>query len=82
MNDKPTDDTTRYLIGQKISYVNSTVNVCMLWWVSSIVFCAYVLAAVWSMRAVLGPGYIAGLGVVHFLLFHLLFWLFDSQPLS
>jgi hypothetical protein len=49
MSDKKiTDDTLRFLIEQKMAYINSTVNVCMLWWVSSIAFCGTVLVTVWS----------------------------------
>jgi|GEM_PF-2486939 len=63
-------DTIRFLIQQKMSYVNSTVNVCMLWWVSSIVFCGYVLAAVWLYRDQLRePGYLIGLGLILFVFF-------------
>lgn len=71
MSDKTTsDETLRFLITQKMSYVNSTVNVCMQWWVSSIVFCGAVLAAVWSNRAELRqPGILIGLGVILFVFF-------------
>ena len=44
------DQTIRFLIEQKISFINSALNACMLWWVSSIVFCGTVLAAVWIKR--------------------------------
>jgi len=66
MSSKTTrDETIRFLITQKMSYVSSTVNVCMQWWVSSIVFCGAVLAAVWSNRAELrAPGILIGLGVI------------------
>jgi hypothetical protein len=67
---KISDDTIRFLIEQKMLYVNSTVNVCMLWWVSSIVFCGYVLAAVWVYREQLGQlGYLLGLGIILFVFF-------------
>jgi hypothetical protein len=69
-NETISDETIRFLIKQKMSYVNSTVNVCMLWWVSSIVFCGYVLAAVWLYREQLRqPGYIIGLGLILFVFF-------------
>jgi hypothetical protein len=42
-----TNETTRFLIEQKITYINSVINVCMLWWVSTVVFYGSVLAAVW-----------------------------------
>jgi hypothetical protein len=42
----------------------------MQWWVSSIVFCGAVLAAVWSNRAELRqPGILIGLGVILFVFF-------------
>ncbi len=44
------DQTIRFLIEQKISFINSALNACMLWWVSSIVFCGTVLAAVWIKK--------------------------------
>jgi hypothetical protein len=65
-----TDDTIRFLIEQKMSYVNSTVNVCMLWWASSIVFCGYVLAGVWSKQQELRQTRtVIGLGIVLFVFF-------------
>jgi len=45
-----TEETVRFLIEQKITFINTAVNACMLWWVSSIVFCGSVLAAVWIKR--------------------------------
>ncbi|HEX7998576.1 MAG TPA: polymer-forming cytoskeletal protein [Pyrinomonadaceae bacterium] len=42
-----TNETIRFLVEQKTTYVNSIINVCMLWWVSSVVFYGSVLAAVW-----------------------------------
>ena len=69
-NKTVSDETIRFLIEQKMSYVNSTVNVCMLWWVSSIAFCGYVLAAVWSYREQLSPvGYVIGLGIILYVFF-------------
>lgn len=41
------EETIRLLIEQKITFVNTAANVCMLWWVSSIVFYGSVLAAMW-----------------------------------
>ena len=59
------EETIRFLIEQKVSFVNSTVNVCMLWWASSIVFSGYVLAAVWSKRGeVRQRSILIGLGIV------------------
>jgi hypothetical protein len=65
------DETIRFLIEQKMSYVTSTVHVCMSWWVSSIVFCSSVLAAVWLQQAELQkqPHYLKGLGIVLFAFF-------------
>jgi hypothetical protein len=58
----------RFLIDQKVSYINSTVNISMLWWVSSIAFCGYVLYTVWSHKKELGPPYfILGFGIVFFI---------------
>lgn len=66
-----TDETRRFLIEQKVSYVNSTVHVSMSWWVSSIVFCGSVLAAIWLQREELRqqPRYVIGLGIVLFAFF-------------
>jgi hypothetical protein len=47
---KTMNETQRFLIEQKLSFVTTAVNACMLWWVSSIVFCGSVLAAVWIKR--------------------------------
>jgi hypothetical protein len=44
------EETLRFLIEQKTTFINTAVNACMLWWVSSIVFCGSVLAAVWMKR--------------------------------
>ena len=38
------------LLQQKIAFVNMLANVTMLWWVSSVVFCATILASVWYKR--------------------------------
>lgn len=44
------NETIRFLIAQKITYINAMVSVCMLWWVSSVVLYGSVLAAVWSKQ--------------------------------
>ena len=44
------NEETRFLLGQKLAYVNTLASVCMTWWVSSIVFCGSILAAVWLYR--------------------------------
>lgn len=51
MGDGNSDERVRFLIEQKISYLNTVGNVCMAWWVSSVVFCGSILAAVWLNRA-------------------------------
>lgn len=43
-------ETPRFLLGQKLIYLNTIAKVCMSWWVSSIVFCGTILAAVWLRR--------------------------------
>jgi hypothetical protein len=64
------DETLRFLIKQKMSYVNSAVNICMLWWASSIVFSGSILAAVWSKQGELGrPASVIGLGIAIFIFF-------------
>ena len=63
--------TLRFLIEQKIAYINATVNIGMLWWASSIVFSGSVLAAVWSNQdeLVKQPPFLLGLGIVLFVFF-------------
>lgn len=59
------NETIRFLIEQKVSFVNSAVNVCMAWWVSSIVFCGGILAAVWSSQDKLrNPVLLVLLGII------------------
>jgi ABC-type Na+ efflux pump permease subunit len=64
-------ESIRFLIEQKVSYINAVVHISMLWWASSIVFSGSVLAAVWSQRdQVKGePGFVHGLGIVLFVFF-------------
>lgn len=45
------NENVRFLLGQKISHFNTVSHVCMSWWVSSIVFCGSILAAVWFNRS-------------------------------
>jgi hypothetical protein len=67
------DETIRFLIAQKMSYVSATVNVCMQWWVSSIVFCGAVLAAVWlNQKELRQPGILIGLGLILLVFFCLI----------
>ncbi|MDT5061139.1 MAG: hypothetical protein QOH63_1598 [Acidobacteriota bacterium] len=64
------DETVRFLIEQKMSYVNSAVNICMLWWASSIVFSGSILAAVWSQKeALVEPLHVIALGIAIFIFF-------------
>lgn len=64
------DDETRFLLGQKLAYANTLASVCMTWWVSSIVFCGSILAAVWLYRnELINSGMIHLLGVLLSLFF-------------
>lgn len=65
------EETKRFLIEQKVSFVNSAVNAAMLWWVSSILFCGSALAAVWSNKEGLqkNTGILVGIGIVLFVFF-------------
>jgi hypothetical protein len=47
---KDEKNNTHFLLGQKLGFANVAVNVCMVWWVSSVVFCCSILAAVWIQR--------------------------------
>jgi hypothetical protein len=47
MEDK---DNPRFLLEQKIASLNTVANVSMTWWVSSVVFCALIFAAVWPLN--------------------------------
>lgn len=65
-DNKPENDneTLYFLIEQKLTYLNTVAKVCMSWWVSSIVFCGTILAAVWLRRAELvDSGIIKLLGI-------------------
>ncbi|HZG53942.1 MAG TPA: hypothetical protein VEZ40_17690 [Pyrinomonadaceae bacterium] len=65
MTEDKNDERVRFLLEQKISYLNTVGNVCMAWWVSSVVFCGTILAAVWLNRTELaGSGVIKWLGFV------------------
>ncbi len=44
------NENLRFLLGHKLSNLNIVSTVCMSWWVSSIVFCGSILAAVWLRR--------------------------------
>jgi len=44
------DEDTRFLLGRKLDYASTLANVCMLWWVSSLVFSGSIFAAVWFER--------------------------------
>ena len=62
------EETKRFLIEQKVSFVNSAVSAGMLWWVSSILFCGSALAGVWSAQEDLkkSQGILVGLGIILF----------------
>lgn len=38
------------LLDKKIEFLNTYAEVSMLWWVSSVVFCAAIIGAVWRFR--------------------------------
>ena len=40
----------RLLLEQKLASLNAVANMCMTWWVSSVVFCGSILAGVWLQR--------------------------------
>lgn len=40
-----------FLLEQKISSMNTAGTVCMTWWVSSVVFCGSILAAIWLKKS-------------------------------
>lgn len=37
----------RFLLEQKVAFINTTLGICMLWWVSSVVFSGSALAGIW-----------------------------------
>lgn len=66
-HDQDRNETLRFLIEQKISSMNTAGNICMTWWVSSVLFCGSVLAAVWLQKAELvksGSLLLVGLSLV------------------
>lgn len=44
------DEKALFLLKQKLAYAHTVATVCMTWWVSSVVFCGSILAAVWLKR--------------------------------
>jgi hypothetical protein len=54
-------DTSQSLLEQKIASLGTLANVCVTWWVSSVVFCGSILAAVWLNRRELVESNIIGL---------------------
>jgi hypothetical protein len=56
------DGKNRFFLEQKLTYVNTIAHVCMTWWVSSVVFCASILAGVWLKRTELVES-----GMIHLL---------------
>lgn len=49
-NFKVGSENARFLLTQKVSYLHTVATICMSWWVSSIVFCGSIIAAVWVNR--------------------------------
>lgn len=43
-------EMNRFLLEQKLASLNAVDNMCMAWWVSSVVFCGSILAGVWLQR--------------------------------
>ncbi len=57
-------DIPRFFLEQKIASLNTVANVSMTWWVSSVVFCGSIFAAVWVYRKDLfDSGIISNLGI-------------------
>lgn len=50
-DDKEKNEILRFLIEQKMSSLHTAGSVCMTWWVSSVVFCGSILAAVWLQKS-------------------------------
>ena len=50
VTEKKLSDTARFLFEQKIKCVNTIGNVCMSWYVSTVVFYGTILAVVWWNR--------------------------------
>jgi large-conductance mechanosensitive channel len=44
------EDTIRFLIEQKVTFINAAASVCMSWWVTSTLFSGSILATVWAKR--------------------------------
>lgn len=64
------DERTLLLLQQKLAHANTMGNVCMTWWVSSVVFCGSILAAVWWNKAELSePEIVNKLGIFLLLFF-------------
>lgn len=42
------NEALRFLLERKLDFLKEIAQACMLWWVSSVVFCGTVIAAVWS----------------------------------
>jgi len=56
------DEIIRFLIEQKVTFINAAVSVCMSWWVTSTLFSGSILATVWAKR-----NQIIEKGLVHWL---------------
>lgn len=44
------DEEKRFLLERKLDYISTLATVSMTWWVSSLVFCGSIFAAVWNQR--------------------------------
>jgi|LakMenE18May11ns_1017448.scaffolds.fasta_scaffold9874352_2 hypothetical protein len=42
--------TAELLLGKKIELLSTIANTSMLWWVSSVVFCASLLGTIWAQK--------------------------------
>lgn len=47
---KLTQENIRFLIGQKISFLNTAANTCMFWWATAVVACGALLRGIWKRR--------------------------------
>ncbi len=39
------------LLQRKLTYVDTMTSAAMLWWVSSVVFCGYIISGIWTKRS-------------------------------
>lgn len=60
---EPVPENVRLILEQKLAYLNTVANVCMLWWVSSVVFSTTVLAGLWNQRGKLDMSFLFKFGL-------------------